>query len=219
MEEQLMPLETNEHALLIKEREGKDIDEPREDSCDAIIDDYIGEDENSDEDEDFTCKEDSCDAIMDGIIFYENVDKEVEWAGTKQMSYEDSDSGGMSDAVRSDSDFNSIKTDIDKTTTYKEMTGSSHGRNFMLGQKFSNKAQFKEDVNSYAVKDLLSELREDVYCFMSDKQKGLISAFEKILPGVENKFCVRHLHDNMKRALRKYYGGMQIPPLLVLSKL
>ncbi|KAH6794932.1 hypothetical protein C2S52_005409 [Perilla frutescens var. hirtella] len=47
--------------------------------------------------------------------------------------------------------------------------------------------------------DLMTE-SEHTYTFMSDKQKGLILAFEKILPTVENRFCVRHLHGNMKRA-------------------
>ncbi|XP_019151061.1 PREDICTED: uncharacterized protein LOC109147858 [Ipomoea nil] len=41
---------------------------------------------------------------------------------------------------------------------------------------------------------------EDEYCFISDKQKGLIPAFESELPGVENRFCVRNLHANMKVA-------------------
>ncbi|KAH6776027.1 hypothetical protein C2S52_013588 [Perilla frutescens var. hirtella] len=35
---------------------------------------------------------------------------------------------------------------------------------------------------------------------MSDKQKGLLAAFESVLPGVDNRFCVRHLHGNMKKA-------------------
>lgn len=58
--------------------------------------------------------------------------------------------------------------------------------------------------------DLLIE-REDVYTFMSDKQKGLIGAFESVLPGVENRFCVRHLHGNMKRA---GYKGKHFKDLL-----
>ncbi|KAL0451711.1 UNVERIFIED_CONTAM: hypothetical protein Slati_1149200 [Sesamum latifolium] len=33
-----------------------------------------------------------------------------------------------------------------------------------------------------------------------DKQKGLIPAFESIFPCCDNRFCVRHLHGNMKRA-------------------
>ncbi|KAG8369080.1 hypothetical protein BUALT_Bualt15G0113000 [Buddleja alternifolia] len=32
------------------------------------------------------------------------------------------------------------------------------------------------------------------------KQKGLIPAFESIIPACDNRFCVRHLHGNMKRA-------------------
>ncbi|KAK4389843.1 hypothetical protein Sango_2321300 [Sesamum angolense] len=42
--------------------------------------------------------------------------------------------------------------------------------------------------------------RESNFTFMSDKQKGLLPAFEYVLPLVENRFCVRHLHGNMKRA-------------------
>ncbi|KAL0360355.1 UNVERIFIED_CONTAM: hypothetical protein Sradi_3720000 [Sesamum radiatum] len=42
--------------------------------------------------------------------------------------------------------------------------------------------------------------RDYEYTFMSDKQKGLIPAFESIFPCCDNRFCVRHLHGNMKRA-------------------
>ncbi|XP_019197374.1 PREDICTED: uncharacterized protein LOC109191245 [Ipomoea nil] len=35
---------------------------------------------------------------------------------------------------------------------------------------------------------------------VEDKQKGLIEAFEVVLPRVEHRFCVRHLHGNMKVA-------------------
>nr|XP_016449034.1 PREDICTED: uncharacterized protein LOC107774080 [Nicotiana tabacum] len=37
------------------------------------------------------------------------------------------------------------------------------------------------------------------WTFMSDKQKGLIEAFNEILPFVTHRFCVRHLHNNFKR--------------------
>lgn len=50
-----------------------------------------------------------------------------------------------------------------------------------------------------------------MYTFMSDKQKGLVGAFEKVLPGVDNRFCVRHLHGNMKRA---EFKGQQFKDLL-----
>ncbi|KAL0292259.1 UNVERIFIED_CONTAM: hypothetical protein Sradi_6996700 [Sesamum radiatum] len=52
----------------------------------------------------------------------------------------------------------------------------------------------------------LTHLRNDLnihsdsdYTFMSDKQKGFILAFETVFPTAENRFCVRHLHANMKR--------------------
>ncbi|KAL0447666.1 UNVERIFIED_CONTAM: hypothetical protein Slati_1894500 [Sesamum latifolium] len=41
--------------------------------------------------------------------------------------------------------------------------------------------------------------RDNDYTFMSNKQKGLIPAFETVFPAADNRFCVRHLHDNMKR--------------------
>ncbi|KAG8377713.1 hypothetical protein BUALT_Bualt08G0061400 [Buddleja alternifolia] len=42
--------------------------------------------------------------------------------------------------------------------------------------------------------------RHDAFTFVSDKQKGLIPAFELVFPGAENRFCVRHLHENFKKA-------------------
>lgn len=38
------------------------------------------------------------------------------------------------------------------------------------------------------------------WTFISDKQKGLIKAFQEHFPGSKNRFCVRHLHGNMKTA-------------------
>ncbi|KAL0400135.1 UNVERIFIED_CONTAM: hypothetical protein Sradi_2356800 [Sesamum radiatum] len=56
------------------------------------------------------------------------------------------------------------------------------------------------------LKEDLNIVRDDAYTFISDKQKGLLPAFEKVLPGVENRFCVRHLHGNMKTAGFKGLG-------------
>ncbi|GAA0173330.1 hypothetical protein LIER_26970 [Lithospermum erythrorhizon] len=39
------------------------------------------------------------------------------------------------------------------------------------------------------------------WTFMSDKQKGLIEAFKTVMPNVDHRFCVRHLHGNFKRAV------------------
>lgn len=50
------------------------------------------------------------------------------------------------------------------------------------------------------MKEDLNIVTNDHYTFMSDKQKGLLAAFEAVLPGCENRFCVKHLHANMKRA-------------------
>lgn len=40
---------------------------------------------------------------------------------------------------------------------------------------------------------------QHAWTFMSNKQKGLINAFEYLFPNVDNRFCVRNLLNNMKR--------------------
>ncbi|KAK4390303.1 hypothetical protein Sango_2093600 [Sesamum angolense] len=50
------------------------------------------------------------------------------------------------------------------------------------------------------LKSDLNMVREDAYTFISDKQKGLIPAFESVFPGSDQRYCVRHLHGNMKTA-------------------
>ncbi|KAG8372051.1 hypothetical protein BUALT_Bualt12G0026400 [Buddleja alternifolia] len=47
--------------------------------------------------------------------------------------------------------------------------------------------------------DVVQEIRPDAFTFVSDEQKGLIPAFELVFPGAENRFCVRHLHENFKK--------------------
>ncbi|XP_058733729.1 uncharacterized protein LOC131605384 [Vicia villosa] len=43
------------------------------------------------------------------------------------------------------------------------------------------------------------------YTFISDQQKGLLPAMDELLPGVEQRFCVRHLYNNFRK---KYPGKM-----------
>ncbi|XP_019197083.1 PREDICTED: uncharacterized protein LOC109190938 [Ipomoea nil] len=46
----------------------------------------------------------------------------------------------------------------------------------------------------------IHDMVQNEFTMMSDKQKGLIEAFEVVLPGVRHRFCVRHLHCNMRVA-------------------
>ncbi|RYR40062.1 hypothetical protein Ahy_A09g045729 [Arachis hypogaea] len=46
--------------------------------------------------------------------------------------------------------------------------------------------------------------------FMSDQQKGLLPAYEEVIPGVDNRFCVRHLYNNF----RKRFPGLQLKKLM-----
>ncbi|KAK6778077.1 hypothetical protein RDI58_024795 [Solanum bulbocastanum] len=56
---------------------------------------------------------------------------------------------------------------------------------------------------SWFLTHLASDLEiddQESWTFMSDKQKGLVEAFNEILPYVDHRFCVRHLHNNFKKA-------------------
>ncbi|WVZ21992.1 hypothetical protein V8G54_000536 [Vigna mungo] len=46
--------------------------------------------------------------------------------------------------------------------------------------------------------------------FMSDQQKGLLASFQHLLPGVEQRFCVRHLYSNF----RKTFPGKDLKRLM-----
>ncbi|XP_019173396.1 PREDICTED: uncharacterized protein LOC109168970 [Ipomoea nil] len=54
---------------------------------------------------------------------------------------------------------------------------------------------------AYTLHDLgIDVAAENEFTFISDKQKGLIPAFNVVLPNVVHKFCVRHLYANLKDA-------------------
>ncbi|KAK1419396.1 hypothetical protein QVD17_28563 [Tagetes erecta] len=40
------------------------------------------------------------------------------------------------------------------------------------------------------------------FTFISDRQKGLLPALEKVFPGAEHRFCLRHIMENMKPRCR-----------------
>ncbi|KAK9074898.1 hypothetical protein SSX86_003217 [Deinandra increscens subsp. villosa] len=40
------------------------------------------------------------------------------------------------------------------------------------------------------------------FTFISDRQKGLIPALQKVFPAAEHRFCLRHIHQNMKSKWR-----------------
>ncbi|KAH0666466.1 hypothetical protein KY285_027672 [Solanum tuberosum] len=58
---------------------------------------------------------------------------------------------------------------------------------------------------NYLAADL--DVDETGWTFMSNKQKGLIEAFNEVLPYVSHRFCTRHLHNNFKRA---DFGGLTL---------
>ncbi|KAG8377755.1 hypothetical protein BUALT_Bualt08G0066000 [Buddleja alternifolia] len=50
------------------------------------------------------------------------------------------------------------------------------------------------------LKEDLNIEMDDTITFVNDKQKGLLLAFDNVFLGSDNRFCVRHLHGNLKRA-------------------
>ncbi|XP_058202890.1 uncharacterized protein LOC131317348 [Rhododendron vialii] len=40
------------------------------------------------------------------------------------------------------------------------------------------------------------------WCFMSDRQKGLIEAFKRLMPNVEHRFCLRHMYANFNKTYK-----------------
>ncbi|XP_071699489.1 uncharacterized protein [Rutidosis leptorrhynchoides] len=62
----------------------------------------------------------------------------------------------------------------------------------------------KETYNSWLW--FLNNMGEDLglnersnFTFISDRQKGLLPAIEKLYPCVEHRYCLRHIHEKMKK--------------------
>nr|KAJ0190181.1 hypothetical protein LSAT_V11C800400300 [Lactuca sativa] len=45
--------------------------------------------------------------------------------------------------------------------------------------------------------------RNSNFTFISDRQKGLHTAVEQIFPNAEHRYCIRHIHDNMRKRWRQ----------------
>ncbi|KAJ0919838.1 putative MULE transposase domain-containing protein [Helianthus annuus] len=52
--------------------------------------------------------------------------------------------------------------------------------------------------------------RNSAFTFMSDRQKGLLPAVSKLFPLAEHRYCLRHIHENMKGSFK----GRQYKDLL-----
>ncbi|GKB72459.1 mutator type transposase, partial [Tanacetum coccineum] len=50
--------------------------------------------------------------------------------------------------------------------------------------------------------DDLDLTRDSNFTFISDRQKGLIPALAQVFPCAEHRFCLRHIHENMKVQFR-----------------
>nr|KAJ0200205.1 hypothetical protein LSAT_V11C600322570 [Lactuca sativa] len=45
--------------------------------------------------------------------------------------------------------------------------------------------------------------RNSNFTFISDKKKGLHTAVEQLFPNAKHRYCIRHIHDNMRKRWRK----------------
>ncbi|KAL4582907.1 hypothetical protein LXL04_007468 [Taraxacum kok-saghyz] len=68
---------------------------------------------------------------------------------------------------------------------------------------------FVESENMQSWKWFLDCLGDDLdlytnsnFTFISDRQKGLLPAVAQMFPNAEHRFCIRHIHENMKREWR-----------------
>ncbi|XP_052625748.1 uncharacterized protein LOC111897900 [Lactuca sativa] len=67
-----------------------------------------------------------------------------------------------------------------------------------------------ESENTESWKWFLDNLGDDLdlgrnsnFTFISDRQKGLHTAVEQIFPNAEHRYCIRHIHDNMRKRWRQ----------------
>nr|KAJ0202613.1 hypothetical protein LSAT_V11C500266050 [Lactuca sativa] len=67
-----------------------------------------------------------------------------------------------------------------------------------------------ESENTESWKWFLDNLGDDLdlgrnsnFTFISDRQKGLHTAVEQIFPNAEHRYCIRHIHDNVRKRWRQ----------------
>ncbi|KAK7244700.1 hypothetical protein RIF29_39526 [Crotalaria pallida] len=59
----------------------------------------------------------------------------------------------------------------------------------------------------------IGDISTNRWIFMSDQQKGLMQVFDELLNGVEHRNCLRHLYNNLKKAVPS--GGTQLRDLMM----
>ncbi|XP_027911494.1 uncharacterized protein LOC114170206 [Vigna unguiculata] len=72
----------------------------------------------------------------------------------------------------------------------------------------------KKETWKWFLEILVDDLGRPEVCwactFMLDQQKGLLPAIQELLPGAEQRFCMRHLYSNF----RKRFGGQKLKNLM-----
>ncbi|KAL3634040.1 hypothetical protein CASFOL_021094 [Castilleja foliolosa] len=91
-----------------------------------------------------------------------------------------------------------LKLAIDDTESITQMTQSQFLRLYICFEACKTGFQYCRKVVGVDG-CFLKSTYGDCWTFMSDKQKGLIPAFDGLFPTAANRFCVQHLHSNMKK--------------------
>ncbi|KAI8573354.1 hypothetical protein RHMOL_Rhmol01G0270400 [Rhododendron molle] len=81
----------------------------------------------------------------------------------------------------------------------KLMNSSWLARIYFDDIRISPSIKTKELVEKHLIRDI-QIVNEPTWTIISDKQKGLENAIKELLPSIEHRHCVRHLHNNFKNA-------------------
>ncbi|KAL0346562.1 UNVERIFIED_CONTAM: hypothetical protein Scaly_1672200 [Sesamum calycinum] len=185
----------------------------------------------ADSEDDLYDGDESVDYNEDDEFFDENVDKEAEWAGILQDNFEDEMRFDSDDHTDNDSpdEFDSQKNSDEDNVAKAPVfcPDDTFDPRFALGMKFSHKKEFRGAVHSHAImtrRNLAITKNDKRRVYARSVKKGFLSGCRPFIGvdgchlkgphggvlltavGVENRFCVRHLHGNMKTAGFKGLG-------------
>ncbi|GJW28096.1 mutator type transposase [Tanacetum coccineum] len=163
--------------------------------------------------------------------FFEYTDKDVEWTGCNKGNTEIPIEDFVPEFVDLD-DFHSASESDTELEGRRKKALRKLRKEHEQGQVVDNTKPFyvgvpvymvrmtKTDLSAVSVKwgkletlfpwswfltclgDDLDLTRDSNFTFISDRQKGLIPALAQVFPCAEHRFCLRHIHENMKGQFR-----------------
>ncbi|KAG8364970.1 hypothetical protein BUALT_Bualt18G0053900 [Buddleja alternifolia] len=177
------------------------------------------ESEGSDTDEEDSVYSDGfadSDYDVDDALYEQYIDKEVEWEGIGATFSPDFE---VENTIRRGKSRTLSKARVAMSKKRSQLPiykGDADNSDFEweVGLRFKIVVEFRDAIRTYSNKqekyktwewflELLIadlEIRNSFhYTVISDKQKGLIKAIDKLLPNSEHRFCLRHMYNNFKK--------------------